>query len=69
MVSKADMLLGFVELCDCPIEGRALAVCCIVSMLGKANAWFVAPNVGRVNSLACCIVGVIFGQVGMFVLC
>ncbi len=68
MGSKADMLLGFDEIFDCSIEGRAHAVCQIASTLCKANAWFVSPTVGRVDCLVFCIVVVIFGQVGTFVL-
>jgi hypothetical protein len=66
--SKADMLLGFVELFDRLIEVGAHALDQIVSLLRKTNAWFVLPNVGRVNCLAFCIAVVIFGQVGTFVL-
>ncbi len=69
MGSKADMLLGFDELFDCPIEGRAHAVDQIVSALRKTNARFVSPNVGRVNCLAFCVAVIVFGQVGTFVLC
>ncbi len=65
--SKADMLLGFVELFDCPIEGRAHAVYGIASELHKTDAWFVLPN--GVNCLAFCIAVVVFGQVGTFILC
>jgi hypothetical protein len=39
--SKADMLLGFVDLFDCPIEGGAHAVYQIASALCKTNARFV----------------------------
>ena len=46
MGSKADMQHGFGELFDCPIERRAHAVCCVVSVLRKAEAWFVLLNVG-----------------------
>ncbi len=63
------MLLGFVELFDCPIEGRAHAVYQIASVLHKTNAWFVLPNVGRVDCLAFCVAVVVFGQVDTFVLC
>ncbi len=52
MGSKADMLLGFVELFDRPIEGRVHAVYRIASVLHKTNAWFVLPNVGQVDCLA-----------------
>ena len=69
MGSKANMPRGFVELVDCPIEGGAHAVCCAVSVLSEDDAWFVLCNVGRVNCLAFCVVGVVFGQVGRFVLC
>ncbi len=68
MGSKADMLLGFVEPFDCPIEGGAHAVDQIASALRKTDAWFVSPNVGQVNCLAFCVAVVVFGQVGMFVL-
>jgi hypothetical protein len=67
--SKADMLLGFVELFDHPIEGGAHAVYQIASALLKTDARFVLPNVGRVDCLAFCIAVIVFGQVGMFVLC
>ncbi len=63
------MLLGFVELFDHPIVGRAHAVNPIASALRKTNAWFVLPNVGQVNCLAFHVAVVIFGQAGMFVLC
>jgi hypothetical protein len=63
------MLLGSVEIFDCPIEGGAHAVYQIASPLRKTNARFVSPNVGQVNCLAFCIAVVVFGQVGMFVLC
>ncbi len=69
MISKADMLLGFVELFDHPIEGRAHAVYRIASALCKTNAWFVLPNVGQVDCLAFHIAVITFGQVGTFVLC
>ncbi len=63
------MLLGFVELFDRPIEGRAHAVYQIASVLRKTDAQFVLPNVGQVDCLVFCIAVVIFGQVGTFVLC
>jgi hypothetical protein len=63
------MLLGFVELFDCLIEGGAHAVYQIASALHKTNAGFVLPNVGQVDCLMFCIAVIIFGQVGMFVLC
>ncbi len=69
MGSKADMLLGFVELFDPSIEGGAHAVDQIASALCKTDARFVSPNMGQVDCLAFCIAVVIFGQVGMFVLC
>ncbi len=69
MGSKADMLLGFVELFDCPIEGGAHAEYQIVSALHKTDAWFVLPNVGRVDCLVFCVAVDVFGQVGMFMLC
>jgi hypothetical protein len=67
--SKADVLLGFVELFDHPIEGGAHAVYQIASALHKTDAWFVLPNMGRVDCLAFCIAVIIFGQVNTFVLC
>jgi hypothetical protein len=67
--SKADMLLGFVELCDHPIEDGAHAVYQIASALRKTDAWFVLPNVGQVDCLAFRVAVVIFGQVGTFVFC
>ena len=47
---------GFVELFEHPIEGRAHAVCHVASTLCQAYVQFVAH-------------GIVFGQVGMFVLC
>jgi hypothetical protein len=67
--SKADMLLGFVELFDRPIEGGAHAVDHIASALRKTDAQFVLPNMGQVDCLAFCVAVIIFGQVGMFILC
>ncbi len=69
MGSEADMLLGFVKLFDRPIEGGAHAVYQIASVLRKTNAWFVSPNVGRVDCFVFCVAVVVFGQVGTFVLC
>ena len=47
---------GFVELFECPIEGR--------------NHYRFAPRtVGRVDCLVFCIVGVVFGQISTFILC
>ena len=43
--SKADVPCGFVELFECPIEGRAHAVCRVASALRKANTWFVLCTV------------------------
>jgi hypothetical protein len=63
------MLLGFVELFDCPIEGGAHAVDQIASLLCKTDARFVSPNVGQVDCLEFCIAVIVFGQVGTFVLC
>ena len=69
MGSKADILLGFGDFFDHPIEGRAHAVWHVASVLHKADAWFVLLKVGHVNCLAFCAVGIDFGQVGTFVLC
>jgi hypothetical protein len=63
------MLLGFVELFDRPIEGGAHAVYQIASASCKTNAWFVLPNMGRVDCLAFCVAVAVFGQVGTFILC
>ncbi len=63
------MLLGFVELFDRPIEGRAHAVDQIASLLLKTDARFVSPNMGRADCLAFCVAVVVFGQAGTFILC
>ena len=63
------MLHGIGELFDHLIEGQAHAVCCVASTSRKAYAWFVLRTMGQVNCLAFCIGGVVFVQVGMFVLC
>jgi hypothetical protein len=60
------VLLSFFE---CPIEGQAHAVCHAASALHQAYVWFVACTVGRVDCLAFCVGGIIFGQVSTFVLC
>jgi hypothetical protein len=67
--SEADMLLGFVQLFDCPIEGGAHTVYQIASELRKTDAWFVSPNVGQVDCLEFQNAVVVFGQVCTFVLC
>ena len=62
MGCKADIPRGFVELFKHPIEGRAHALCHVVSVLRQAY-------LRRVDCLASRIGGIRFGQVGMFVLC
>ena len=40
----------------------------VVAVLGKADAWFVMPCVGRADYCMICIVSVTFGQADVFVL-
>ncbi len=65
---KADMLV-LVDVFYCPIECRAQAVGGIAATLGNANAWCATLDVGSVDCQTFLIVGVVFGQVGPFVLC
>jgi hypothetical protein len=62
-------LLVLVDLFKHPIECGAQTVCSIAPPLGKPKAWCATLGVGCVDCGTFFVTGVIFGQVGPFVLC